>query len=130
MAYIINYPNNKIDILGRVILRIILIVLNNCYFNRKNVFSAAGDIACDFGRGNVNKNDLSADVESMCLLKQDLWKNFIFGQTNYQKYDSHIQEIVADIVKNNNLKPITPLSELCSGNDDVSIDYCLFYMLV
>uniref|UniRef100_A0A2S2QQJ4 DNA polymerase alpha subunit B n=1 Tax=Sipha flava TaxID=143950 RepID=A0A2S2QQJ4_9HEMI len=121
MAYIINYPNNKIDILGRVILRIILIVLNNCYFNRKNVFSAAGDIACDFGRGNVNKNDLSADVESMCLLKQDLWKNFIFGQTNYQKYDSHIQEIVADIVKNNNLKPITPLSELCSGNDDTEI---------
>lgn len=69
-------------------------------------------------------------MESLCFLKQELWKNFTFGQTNYQKYNSHIKELVADIVKNNNLKPITPMSELCSGNDDVSIDYSLFYMHV
>lgn len=58
----------------------------------------------------------------MCILKQELWKNFIFGQINYQKYDCHIQELVTDIVEKNNLKPITPLSELVCGNDDVSIN--------
>lgn len=87
---------------------------------------SSGDIACDFGRGNLNNNSPSVEVKIEFETNKDVWDNFIFGRVNYQKFDSHIQDMVDDIIKNNNLKPIIPLSELCFGNDTVSIDYfCL-----
>lgn len=60
-------------------------------------------------------------METVCLLNQTLWDNFIFGQVNYQKLDHHIQDLVEDIIKKNNLNNIMSLSDLCFGNDTVSI---------
>lgn len=92
------------------------VIIYLCLF-RENASSTAGDIACEFGRNNVDKNYSSADVNTVCLLKQELWDNFIFGQVNFQKFENHVAELVDDIVKNNNLKPVTSLSELLVGND-------------
>jgi len=88
---------------------------------RENAISTAGDVTSNFGLGNVNKNDSSAKVETVCLMKQDLWDNFIFGHVNYQKFDDHVQELVNDIVQKNDLKPVTSLSGLYCGNN-VSIN--------
>lgn len=62
----------------------------------------------------------------MCLLKQKLWDNFVFGEINLEKLDNHIQELADDIVKKNNLSPIKMLSDLCFGNDNVGINFFLF----
>lgn len=62
----------------------------------------------------------------MCLLKQNLWDNFVFGEVNFDKLDNHIQELANDIIKKNNLSPITMLSDLRFGNDNVGINYFLF----
>lgn len=61
-------------------------------------------------------------METVCLLNQKLWDNFIFGQVNYQKLDHHIQNLVEDIIKKNNLNTIMSLSDLCFGNDNVSMN--------
>lgn len=89
---------------------------------REKVCSSAGDIACEFGRGNVDDSDSSAQVETVCFSKQDLWENLVYGHVSYKKLDDHIEDLVNDIVKNNNLKYVTPLSELYSASDSVSIN--------
>jgi len=80
-----------------------------------------GDVMCEFGRQHVNTTYPPAEVETVYRFNQELWNNFIFGQVNYQKFDSHIQELVNSIIKNNKLKPITQLSELCFSQGNVSI---------
>lgn len=74
---------------------------------------------CSFGQ-NIDKNNNSVDIKTICILKQELWNNFIFGQVNYQQFENHIQELVDAIIKNNNLKSIESLSELHFGNNIVS----------
>ncbi|VVC41300.1 DNA polymerase alpha/epsilon, subunit B [Cinara cedri] len=94
----------------------------------ENTISTAGDIACDFGLGNINKNssDNSADIEEIFLYKQDLFKKFVFGRVDYQKFENHVQTLVDDIVKNNNLQPAVPLSELfCTNDNEITISGCL-----
>lgn len=60
-------------------------------------------------------------METLSFFKQDLFKNFLFARVDYQQFEKHVQELVDDIVKNNNLQPVVPLSELLFTNDHVSI---------
>ncbi|KAL4135781.1 hypothetical protein QTP88_007369 [Uroleucon formosanum] len=97
-------------------------VIDGDDIKEENEISTTGDVTCNFGLGNVNKNDSSAKVETACLMKHDLWDNFIFGHVNYQKFDEHVQELVNDIVQKNDLKPVTSLSGLyCGNNTEITI---------
>lgn len=95
---------------------------------RENEFSTTGDVTCSFGLENINKNDSSVCVEKLCLTKQELWDNYVFGQVNYQKYNDHVQELVNDIVQKNDLKLVTSLSGLYYGNN-VSIYFFVYYCI-
>lgn len=111
------FLNNLINVINVISFKKIALIF---YFS-ENTSSTVGDVLCNFECENVNKNDLSVDVEYVS--KQKSWDNFIFGQVNHQKFDDREDEVVSGIVKKNNLKPITPFSELCIGNDNVSMIY-------
>ncbi|XP_026817937.1 DNA polymerase alpha subunit B [Rhopalosiphum maidis] len=97
-------------------------IIDEDNINEENEFSTTGDVTCNFGLENVNKNDPPVCVEKLGLTKQDLWENFVFGHVNYQKFDEHVQELVNDIVQKNDLKPVTSLSELyCGNNTEITI---------
>lgn len=67
-------------------------------------------------------------MEALSFFKQDLFENFIFAKVDYQKFDKHVQEMVDDIIKNNNLPPTVPLSELFFTNEHVSI--VIYYIFI
>lgn len=67
-------------------------------------------------------------MEKLCLSKQELWDNYVFGQVNYQKFNDHVEELVNDIVQKNDLKLVTSLSGLYCGNN-VSTYILLYYLL-
>ncbi|XP_050425500.1 DNA polymerase alpha subunit B-like isoform X7 [Adelges cooleyi] len=83
--------------------------------------SSSGDVACDFGRGNVVESSPSISVESLQLSNQESWKNFIFGQVNYRRFDDHVRELVDDIVQRNDLPGVSPLSDMHLATDETQI---------
>lgn len=92
---------------------------------RENTATSVGDIACNFGCGNVNKIESSADVDKINFFNQELWNNFIFGFIDRYKYEDHVENIVDYIVTNHNLKFVKRISDLDYSDTDVIMNHAL-----
>lgn len=67
-------------------------------------------------------------MDKICLLEQEQWNNFIFGQVNHQKFEDHVEDVVDFIVKSNNLQFVKRLSDLYYDSDNVSINCVIPYV--